>query len=433
MLGFIKKAPVPFLSAIALLSSLFFLFSIIETKAASFQPASASLILTTGNVSPLPSSCIHPVMMCYSSDPSVLSVSDRGILQAKREGEADVLYGRDGVLSILKVTVIDPYTGTKSVPKTTEVSFEVEEPLLFMEEGDSHSITLNDSAGRPVPNRSVFSWSSSDTAVVKVSSLGEITARKRGSAVVTCRIGASCKSVYVNVITRDYVGKACDFTMLTADGTPRTYRMFKQNAHNYPKYDSYLAWHGCATCSLATVLGAYHPAYHGILPSAIIDGVEKGNVPPSAWRREHVERSLPKQMPLSLYGISTILNNCGISADYVRTYQEQEGAEDIINHLKTGNPIIFEVRQKSNITGKKSHRWTNSYHTMVFLGVLTNGKVMVCDSIDRGWDNNGERIKLVDLSDVMEYMFPCTTFSKSMYYDGASSDGGYIKISAAEN
>ena len=36
--------------------------------------------------------------------------------------------------------------------------------------------------------------------------------------------------------------------------------------------------------------------------------------------------------------------------------------------------------------------------------------------------------KIVDLSDIMEYMFPCTSFSESMYYNGASSDGGYIKI-----
>ena len=53
---------------------------------------------------------------------------------------------------------------------------------------------------------------------------------------------------------------------------------------------------------------------------------------------------------------------------------------------------------------------------MVLLGVLTNGKVLLCDSVDRSWYNGGQRLKIVDLSDIMEYMFPCTSFSESMPY-----------------
>lgn len=49
---------------------------------------------------------------------------------------------------------------------------------------------------------------------------------------------------------------------------------------------------------------------------------------------------------------------------------------------------------------------------MVLLGVLTNGKVLLCDSVDRSWYNGGQRLKIVDLSDIMEYMFPCTSFQK---------------------
>ena len=48
---------------------------------------------------------------------------------------------------------------------------------------------------------------------------------------------------------------------------------------------------------------------------------------------------------------------------------------------------------------------------MVLLGVLTNGKVLLCDSVDRSWYNGGQRLKIVDLSDIMEDMFPCTSFS----------------------
>ena len=164
----------------------------------------------------------------------------------------------------------------------------------------------------------------------------------------------------------------------------------------------------------------------------MIDGPEKQTADASSWNREHVKRSLRNQMPISLFGISSILSRCNVSNTYVRTYSEQEAKEDIISHLKTGNPIIFEVRQKSNQTGKKSNRWTNSYHTMVFLGILTNGKVLLCDSIDRSWYEGGQRVKIVELEDVMEFMFPCTSFSESIYYDGAASDGGYIKVYDAE-
>ena len=164
------------------------------------------------------------------------------------------------------------------------------------------------------------------------------------------------------------------------------------------------------------------------MPSSVIDGVEKLFTSNKDLTREHVNRSLRGQMPLSLYGISSILKSSGVDNNYVRTYTDSEAKHDIISHLKTGNSIIFEVRQKNSRTGKRTKRWTNSYHTMVLLGVLTNGKVLLCDSVDRSWYNGGQRLKIVDLSDIMEYMFPCTSFSESMYYNGASSDGGYIKI-----
>ena len=133
-------------------------------------------------------------------------------------------------------------------------------------------------------------------------------------------------------------------------------------------------------------------------------------------------------MPLSLYGISSILSKYNVNNTYIRTYEEKTAREDILSHLKTGNPIIFEVGQRNNKTGKKNQRWTNSYHTMVFLGALTNGKVLLYDAIDRSWYEGGDRVKIVELDDLMRFMFPCTEFSESMYYNGAKSDGGYIKV-----
>ncbi|MCI5943561.1 MAG: Ig-like domain-containing protein [Eubacterium sp.] len=367
--------------------------------------------------------------LCYSSEPSVVRVSSNGILYALSPGTARILYAVWGNYHSFTVTVTEE-EDTPGVPyakdKTEEVDFQIDSTLLFMKKGDSYKCQVTVSSGSSAT--AGLKWSSEQPDVAKVSQLGRITARKKGTAVIRCSNGSVTKEIYVNVITTDYDGKSCDFTMLTANGEKRTYRLYKQNAHNYPKYDRYLAWHGCATCSLATVLGGFHKAYEGISPSSVIDGPEKTVVNPEAWEKEHVIHSLKRQMPLTLYGISSILKHYSVENDYVRTFKKRDGREDILDHLRTGNPVIIEVRQKSNVTGEKSQRWTNSYHTMVLLGVLTDNRVLLCDSVDRSWYDEGERLKIISLDDVMEYMYSCTKFSDTMYFSGAASDGGYIKV-----
>lgn len=369
----------------------------------------------------------------FSSNPNIASVNTQGVLSANDVGSAEIIYSVHGIFHQRRIQVTDIENPSWNFSQTTTItlpdnSLTTEEPVLFMQKNNSYTIQLSSSSQALVARYGKLTWKSDKPNIARVDSNGKVTALKKGSATITCTLGNMSCSTYINVITDSYTGKATDFSILTANGTQRTYRLFKQNAHNYPRYDSYLAWHGCATCSLATVLGAYNDNYTGVLPSSVIDGVEKQYTSNKDWTREHVNRSLRGQMPLSLYGISSILKSSGVENNYVRTYTESEARRDILSHLKTGNSIIFEVRQKNNRTGKKTKRWTNSYHTMVLLGVLTNGKVILCDSVDRSWYNGGQRLKTVELSDIMEYMFPCTTFSESMYYNGASSDGGYIKI-----
>lgn len=370
----------------------------------------------------------------FSSNPNIASVTTGGVLNANDVGSAEIIYSVHGVFHQREINVADIENPSFSTTQRENLilpdnALTTTDPVLFMQKKDSYTIQFSSSSQALATRyKGLLIWKSDKPNIVRVDSNGKVTALKKGSATITCTLGNVSCHTYVNVITDSYTGKATDFSMLTATGKQRTYRLFKQNAHNYPRYDSYLAWHGCATCSLATVLGAYNDNYSGILPSSVIDGVEKQFTSNKDWTREHVNRSLRGQMPLSLYGISSILKSSGVDNNYVRTYTDSEAKHDIISHLKTGNSIIFEVRQKNSRTGKRTKRWTNSYHTMVLLGVLTNGKVLLCDSVDRSWYNGGQRLKIVDLSDIMEYMFPCTSFSESMYYNGASSDGGYIKI-----
>lgn len=372
----------------------------------------------------------------FSSNPNIVSVNPQGLLSANDSGSAEILYSVHGIFHQRKVDVSDIENPSSSTQAGNLIlpdnALTTDEPVLFIQKKDSYKIELTSSSQALSARYGKLTWSSDKPKIARVDSNGTVTALKSGSATITCKLGNVSCNTYVNVITDNYTGGAADFSILTATGKKRTYRLFKQNAHNYPNYNSYLAWHGCATCSLATALGAYNDSYSGVLPSAVISGVEKQYTSSKDWTREHVNHSLRRQMPISLYGISSILKSCGVTNNYVRTYTDSEARKDILTHLKTGNPVIFEVRQKNSRTGKRTKRWTNSYHTMIFLGVLTNGKVLLCDSVDRSWYNGGQRLKIVNLSDVMEYMFPCTTFSESMYYDGASSDGGYIKIYEAD-
>lgn len=418
---------------------MFVFFSLFLWQAFTIKPQAQQIIkdstlsLTVGDTKNLFFFHGDSVSAYFSSNPNIASVNTQGVLSANNTGSAEIIYSVHGVFHQRKVQVADIENPSWDSSQTTNVTLPdnaltTDEPVLFMQKNNSYTIQLSSYSQKVVSRYGKLTWKSDKPNIARVDSNGKVTALKKGSATITCTLGNVSCNTYINVITDSYTGKSTDFSMLTANGTQRTYRLFKQNAHNYPRYDSYLAWHGCATCSLATVLGAYNDNYTGVLPSSVIDGVEKQYTSNKDWTREHVNRSLRGQMPLSLYGISSILKSSGIDNNYVRTYTESEARRDILSHLKTGNSIIFEVHQKNNRTGKKTKRWTNSYHTMVLLGVLTNGKVLLCDSVDRSWYNGGQRLKTVELSDIMEYMFPCTTFSESMYYNGASSDGGYIKI-----
>lgn len=418
---------------------MFVFFSLFLWQAFTIKPQAQQIIkdstlsLTVGDTKNLFFFHGDSVSAYFSSNPNIASVNTQGVLSANNTGSAEIIYSVHGVFHQRKVQVADIQNPSWDSSQTTNVTLPdnaltTDEPVLFMQKNNSYTIQLSSYSQKVVSRYGKLTWKSDKPNIARVDSNGKVTALKKGSATITCTLGNVSCNTYINVITDSYTGKSTDFSILTANGTQRTYRLFKQNAHNYPRYDSYLAWHGCATCSLATVLGAYNDNYTGILPSSVIDGVEKQYTSSKDWTREHVNRSLRGQMPLSLYGISSILKSSGVDNNYVRTYTESEARRDILSHLKTGNSIIFEVRQKNNRTGKKTKRWTNSYHTMVLLGVLTNGKVLLCDSVDRSWYNGGQRLKTVELSDIMEYMFPCTTFSESMYYNGASSDGGYIKI-----
>ncbi len=316
-------------------------------------------------------------------------------------------------------------TSTAATTEEENYTLETETPVITLKQGENctPSITVS-----PTTTKKII-YKSNDSSVATVSSDGKITAQSDGTAIITCSLGEDSMSIYVNVVTNLSSKQRSTLTLYNQDGKKLTYRLYHQSAHDYSNYNSYLAWHGCATCSFTTVLNAFNETYKDYDPADVIDTIEKETASSSAWQEHHVKREMKQQMPPSLYGITLMLKHTNIPADYVRSFNKSEAKKDILAHLHTGNPVIFEVRMKSNVTGKSKQRWTASVHTMIFLGTYTlTGEVLVCDSVNRSWYSGAQRVKIVDIDDPMEYMFSCTTYDKTMYYSRQSSDGGYILI-----
>lgn len=219
-------------------------------------------------------------------------------------------------------------------------------------------------------------------------------------------------------------------TVNTSNGT-RTYKVFDQKALGKKK--SYIALHGCAVSSLTCVLSSYVPAFANYTPINVYKSVEKQVFGNKTWNRNY-KKSVASQSPVSLYGISRVLNYYKISNTYVRKFTNASAAVQIKNHLATGRPVIFEANNHKQVNGKFSKKydtkWASSKHTMVLLGLTKSGLCIVADSATRKWSGTQQRIKYAPIEELVKYMIPCRKSGKNCYFNGIATDGGYILINA---
>ena len=209
----------------------------------------------------------------------------------------------------------------------------------------------------------------------------------------------------------------------------RNYRIFAQVSSTYKK-NSFIAQHGCAVCSLTTVLSGYSKKYKNYTPGKTSKLLEKKVFGTRRWNANY-RKSLGAQRPVSLYGISKVLSYCNISNRYIRFFKDKTAVKQIEKHLKTGNPVIIEVNnrtQKNGRFGSYNKKWSSSKHTMVLLGMTDKGKVIVADSATRSWSGTKQRLKLTTMNELVKYMIPCKSVSTSVYYKSVSSAGGYILV-----
>ena len=155
----------------------------------------------------------------------------------------------------------------------------------------------------------------------------------------------------------------------------RTYRVFAQTSKKYKK-NSYNSLHGCAVCSLTTVLSGYSKKYRNYTPNKTSRILEKKVFGSSRWNANY-RKSLGAQRPVSLYGISKVLSYCNISNRYIRFFKDKTAVRQIEKHLKTGNPVIIEVKGEEDLAVLPCIL-NAPKDTFILYGQPKEGVVLVC-------------------------------------------------------
>lgn len=218
-------------------------------------------------------------------------------------------------------------------------------------------------------------------------------------------------------------------TVNSENGT-RKYTIFGQHKNPWKK-TKYLDMHGCAVSSLTAVLSAYSKKYRNYTPVQVKNIVEKKALGTAAWKRNYSKPVL-RQMPISMYGISKVLNYAGIKTKYVRTFTNKKAEKQILKHLKTGNAVVIEANNRTQINGRFSarttRRWALGKHTMVLLGLTDDGRVIVADSAQRTWSKKKQRIKYTTVKEIVKYLIPCKSSARTYYFSSTAASGGYVLV-----
>ncbi|MCD8019685.1 MAG: hypothetical protein LUF92_08950 [Clostridiales bacterium] len=215
----------------------------------------------------------------------------------------------------------------------------------------------------------------------------------------------------------------------------RTYPVFQQKAGDYNEYSEYMTRHGCACCSLTTLLAAYVPSYRFLRPDDTIRQVEKKVFSESVWQNNY-GKPMARQMPVSLYGISCVLKDSHVAHRYMGAFEDAAAMEEIEAHLFSGKPVVIETsrmkREHGRVVRWFDKKYAGSYHTMILLGIDRDDQIIFTDSATRDWAGERQRIKWAALSDLMAYMFPQKNVAdRHVYFSKRKNTGGYILVDAS--
>lgn len=351
-----------------------------------------------------------------STNKKILKVSKKGVVKAVKEGVAKIICHTNGRRLVCKIYVA-----------------KLERSSLRLTAEGEYRLRVQYTGGN------VCRWYSSNPSVAYVDQNGNITAQKvSGVSTITCKSGKAVLRCNVTVVSPDNIytninmlpaSSVGDRFTVTVNSYPnmRTYVVYRQSADiNASKFKKYMPRHGCAASAVATVLTGFGK---NVEPKQVTDkdGLEYTIFGAASWRKNYKEKynddeKQDKSMPVSMYGMNMILNRNGIRTQYVRRFEKEEAARQITAHLKTGNPVIIEM---------KKGKWANSFHTMVLLGITNTGKAIIADSANRSAFGEQQRIKYETVNNLLnEGMFSCTESGalSTNYYFSTAGGGGYILV-----
>ena len=339
---------------------------------------------------------IYVVILCFAIGAVFVSGCERET--ARPEPTTEALSSTD---------VTNDEGATEDVAATLpEEDYEMDARVLFLYPGDRVDYPITFSGKKDKPDLTSFRWVSSDPEVAEVDEEGRILGLKKGSALISCDALPGEDAVCVNVVNSFGTGPSWDLDVLTGPDQHRTYRNYAQGAYDYDAHDDYLAMHGCAVCCATTIIRAWYPE-EDWTPDRVMDELES-EASPEDYEKNYA-KSVRRQMPLTLKGISRVFTLKDIPHTYVTEFDEKTLIEDLTGYLKDGKPIVFEAGN-------------GGYHMLLLLGVMPNGDFVLSNSVGM------MRVNAVPPEKVKKRLFSCTKEPVKSYFAGRKTAGGYIVV-----
>ncbi|MBQ0078738.1 MAG: glycoside hydrolase family 25 protein [Eubacterium sp.] len=164
--------------------------------------------------------------------------------------------------------------------------------------------------------------------------------------------------------------------------------------------------------SLATLFNGYFRSKHEINTEFVRDTVL------SKVLGEEYTKAKENGKSVSLHGIATVLTKLKLRADYYPVIDD-EVYTNIKSHLAQGKPVFVWVHTNNDKWGN------NKNQAMLLLGLDADGYAIMADPVDREWSGDDQRIKLVSVTELVEYMKNGKKDGSDITGDG---DGGYLLI-----
>ena len=205
------------------------------------------------------------------------------------------------------------------------------------------------------------------------------------------------------------------------NGKAFIYPISDQDKKEFDKNDEYMKLHGCAISCLTSVLNAKVPILSCSTPNQIIGSVEKKILGSDLFEKNY-NRTVEKQMPITLYGMTKVFDEYDIGYKYVYDFSNSTAVKEIISNLQKGNPVILCVRSSPD------KKWSEYAHTMLLIGLTEDGRAIICDSVNRGWSGTDQRIKYAKVDELVKYMKSTKKKPTDVYWSTGSGKDGYIVV-----